>query len=143
MTEGHSDLDPQMAIEVVYRAVLGRRSDPEGLATYVRELKNGRSLNEIFKFLRASPEYALRYPTSGSEGQFSTKICSVNDMQLHLPVNDWVYSSIVNGLEQSYEPHVAKVMRRILRTGITFWMWGQILECIRVWLRNLSVKRDW
>jgi len=120
MNEGLPELDPQMAVEVLYRAMLGRGADPEGLAVFVKELKNGLSLNQIFDILRASPEYALRYPTQSGDGQFSMKLCTVNELQLHLPVNDWVYSNVINGLEQSYEPHVVAVMRRLLRTGDIF-----------------------
>jgi FkbM family methyltransferase len=114
-------IDPTMAIEVMYQAVLGRPSDPAGLSCYYQAYVNdGLSLNQIFKCLKDSPEYSLLYPKKGDENHFSTKKCLVNKMQLYLPINDWVYFGIVSGNDCTYEPHVATTMEQILHEGGTF-----------------------
>jgi len=121
MNETSQAIDPKMAIEVMYQAVLGRPSDPAGLSCYYRAyVKDGMSLNQIFKFFRDSPEYSLRYPRQGNETQFSTKKCLVNNMQLYLPINDWVYSRIISGIESTYEPHIAMIIEQTLRKKNTF-----------------------
>jgi SAM-dependent methyltransferase len=64
------EIDPKLAIETLYQAVLNRPSDTLGFAAiYDAHINKGMSLNQIFKAFQESPEYCALYPKQGG-GKF-------------------------------------------------------------------------
>ena len=52
--------DPRETVTTLYRLLLGRDADPEGLAHYARSLTEGRSVLDVVAALAGSPEFAAR-----------------------------------------------------------------------------------
>ena len=63
--------DPSIEINRLYKGILGRAPEPEGLAYWTNEMNKGLTLNKIAEYFISSPEYKL---TTGEPETFVTAL---------------------------------------------------------------------
>ena len=110
-----NSMTPEDAVCELYRILLNRESDPQGLAHFSRLIaEQGRSVNEIAKMLVSSDEF------------------TANNSQSHLPIEVRLdgYSIFARPSDRdigsavaksgAYEPHVTALIKRELHQGDTF-----------------------
>ncbi len=110
-------------IELCYRLILGRPSDPAGAESFLRYISKARNITPY--------NLAQNFFTSAEFMAKNTKLLAVafeerlveikvNGINVLVPDNDWVYEqNVVAGLD-SYEPWVCDAIKRNLHSGSVF-----------------------
>jgi len=98
-----------------YRLLLNREPDAGGFETHAAIVRNGASVDELWRLFVASPEYAGRVASLTDPTVART---SLEGFDLFVPKADAVGGQILtNG---TYEPHVTEAIRAALRPGQLF-----------------------
>lgn len=110
-------------IELCYRLILGRKSDPAGFAAFMQYISSNKNISthDLARLFFASTEFVSRN-TKLSPMAFEERLKEVfvNGINVLVPDNDWVYAENVSGASDTYEPWVGEVIRRYLRNGSVF-----------------------
>lgn len=119
LNEGAVDTDH---IELCYRLILGRESDPAGFEAFSTYIKQNPhiSAHDLARLFFGSTEFMSKN-TKLTALAFEERLVEVeiNGVNVLVPDNDWVYAQNVAGAKV-YEPWVSEVLRRSLSTGSVF-----------------------
>lgn len=86
------DIDPALAtIELLYRLLLGRPADKEGLRHHVAALHNGASVEDMARAFVESEEFALLGGMSGLATRLGAEPLDLNDGLIVHPLAPWPF----------------------------------------------------